>query len=38
MPPYPEAILPNEDLADMYAYLESIKPAQDYKSIPLLND
>jgi ubiquinol-cytochrome c reductase cytochrome c subunit len=38
MPPYPEAILPNEDLADVYAYLQSIKPAPDYKSIPLLND
>jgi mono/diheme cytochrome c family protein len=38
MPPYPEAVLPNEDLADMYAYLESIKPAPDYKTIPLLND
>jgi hypothetical protein len=38
MPPYREAILPNDDLADIYAYLQSIKPAADYKSIPLLND
>jgi ubiquinol-cytochrome c reductase cytochrome c subunit len=38
MPPYPEAILPNDDLADIYAYLQSIKPAADYKTIPLLNN
>jgi mono/diheme cytochrome c family protein len=38
MPPYREQILPNEDLEDIYAYLQSIKPAADYKSIPLLND
>src|SRR6267154_1741174 len=29
MPPYREQILPNEDLADIYAYLQSIKPAPD---------
>jgi mono/diheme cytochrome c family protein len=38
MPPYREQILPNEDLQDIYAYLESIKPPADYKSIPLLNN
>jgi mono/diheme cytochrome c family protein len=37
MPPYREEILSNEDLADIYAYLESIPKAQDAKSIPLLN-
>jgi|SRR5436309_1233161 mono/diheme cytochrome c family protein len=37
MPPYPEAVLPNEDLADIHAYLQSIPKAADYKSIPLLN-
>ena len=37
MPPYQEAILPNEDLADIYAYLQSIPKPADYKSIPLLN-
>src|SRR6266478_541028 len=37
MPPYREQILPNEDLADIYAYLQSIKPAPDPKSIPILN-
>jgi ubiquinol-cytochrome c reductase cytochrome c subunit len=36
MPPYPEKILPNEDLADIHAYLQSIPQPQDYKSIPLL--
>ena len=38
MPPYREAVLPNEDLADIYAYLQSIPPTKDYKTIPLLND
>jgi mono/diheme cytochrome c family protein len=38
MPPFREAILPNADLEDIYAYLQSIKPAPDYKSIPLLNN
>jgi mono/diheme cytochrome c family protein len=37
MPPYPEAILSNADLADIYAYLKSIPKPADYKSIPLLN-
>jgi mono/diheme cytochrome c family protein len=38
MPPFREAVLPNEDLADIYAYLQSIKPGPDYKSIPMLNN
>ena len=37
MPPYSEQILSNEDLADIYAYLESIPANPDPKSIPLLN-
>jgi len=37
MPPYQEAILSADDLADIYAYLQSIPKAADYKSIPLLN-
>ena len=37
MPPYQKAILPDADLADIHAYLESIPKAPDYKSIPLLN-
>jgi mono/diheme cytochrome c family protein len=36
MPPYREPVLSNEDLADIYAYLESIPKGPDYKSIPLL--
>ena len=37
MPPYTEAVLSNDDLADIYAYLQSIPKPADYKSIPLLN-
>jgi ubiquinol-cytochrome c reductase cytochrome c subunit len=37
MPPYREPVLPNEDLADIYAYLKSIPKAADPKSITLLN-
>jgi mono/diheme cytochrome c family protein len=38
MPPYREQVLPNEDLQDIYAYLQSIKPGPDWKSIDLLKD
>jgi ubiquinol-cytochrome c reductase cytochrome c subunit len=37
MPPYREEILSNDDLADIYAYLQSIPKSPDPKSIPLLN-
>jgi len=37
MPPYPEAVLSNEDLADIHAYLQAIPKRADYKNIPLLN-
>ncbi|HKA73349.1 MAG TPA: cytochrome c [Xanthobacteraceae bacterium] len=37
MPPYSEAILSNDDLADIHAYLASIPKAPDPKSIPLLS-
>jgi mono/diheme cytochrome c family protein len=37
MPPYPKAVLSNEDLADIHAYLETIPKPADYKNIPLLN-
>ena len=37
MPAYRESILSNEDLADIYAYLQSIPKGPDPKSIPLLN-
>ena len=36
MPPYREQVLPEADLQDIYAYLQSIKPAADWKAIPLL--
>ncbi|HUI98139.1 MAG TPA: cytochrome c [Xanthobacteraceae bacterium] len=37
MPPYSEKILSDDDLADIYAYLESLPKTPDYKTIPLLN-
>jgi ubiquinol-cytochrome c reductase cytochrome c subunit len=37
MPPYQKAILPDEDLADIHAWLQSLPKARDAKSIPLLN-
>ena len=36
MPPYREAILPAADLADIYAYLQSVPKPKDVGSIPLL--
>ena len=38
MPPYKEAVLPNDDLQDIYAYLQSIPASADPKTIPLLNE
>jgi ubiquinol-cytochrome c reductase cytochrome c subunit len=38
MPPYREEILSDADLADIYAYLQSIPKGPDPKSIPLLNE
>ena len=37
MPPYREEILSNDDLADIYAYLQSIPKGRDPKSIAILN-
>jgi mono/diheme cytochrome c family protein len=37
MPPYHEAVLSNEDLADIYAYLQAQPKAANHKDIPLLN-
>ena len=37
MPPFTEKVVSNEDLEDIYAYLQSIPKPADYKSIPLLN-
>lgn len=36
MPPYSEQILPSADLADMYAFLQSVPKPKDVSSIPLL--
>jgi mono/diheme cytochrome c family protein len=38
MPPYREAVLPETDLQDIHAYLETIPKPADYKSNPLLSD
>jgi len=38
MPPFSEKILSDADLADIYAYLQSIPKPPDAKSIPLLKD
>jgi mono/diheme cytochrome c family protein len=37
MPPYSEKILPDGDLADIYAYLQSIPKPPDLNSLRLLN-
>jgi mono/diheme cytochrome c family protein len=37
MPPYTKAVLSEDDLADIHAYLESVPKTRDYKTIPLLN-
>jgi ubiquinol-cytochrome c reductase cytochrome c subunit len=37
MPPYPEEVLSDSDVEDMYAYLASLPQPADYRTIPLLN-
>jgi mono/diheme cytochrome c family protein len=37
MPPFSEKILSDGDLADIYAYLQSIPKPPDANSLPLLN-
>ena len=37
MPAYRKEFLSDQDLADIYAYLLSIKPSAEAKDIPLLN-
>jgi ubiquinol-cytochrome c reductase cytochrome c subunit len=37
MPPYPVAILPDGDLADIHAYLQSVPKPKDYRNIPQLS-
>jgi mono/diheme cytochrome c family protein len=36
MPPYREAVLSDADLADLYAYLQSVPKPVDVKNTPLL--
>jgi len=38
MPPYRREHMSDQDLADIYAYVRSIKPSPAAKSIPLLNN
>ena len=37
MPPYPTAIMSEQDMTDIHAYLVSIPKSPEAKSIPLLN-
>jgi mono/diheme cytochrome c family protein len=37
MPPFHVEVLPDSDLADIYAYLESLPKPRPFKDIPLLN-
>jgi mono/diheme cytochrome c family protein len=37
MPAYRTQFLSDQELADMYAYLKSVKPSPAVKDIPLLN-
>ena len=37
MPPYVVSVLPDRDVADIYAYIASLPPPPDLKSIPILN-
>ena len=37
MPPYRQQFLSDQELADIYAYLLTIKPSPEAKDIPLLN-
>jgi ubiquinol-cytochrome c reductase cytochrome c subunit len=36
MPPYRESVLSDQDLADIYSYMQSIPEAADRRTIPLL--
>src|ERR1051325_917868 len=38
MPPCVESVLPDKDVADIFAYVESLPPPPDAKSIPILNN
>ncbi len=38
MPPYPVALLPDKDLADIFAFLQALPGRRPVKDIPMLND
>jgi mono/diheme cytochrome c family protein len=38
MPPYPVALLPDKDLADIYAFLQTLPGRRPLKDVPMLND
>ena len=38
MPPYPVSLLPDKDLADIYAFLQALPGRRPVKDIPMLND
>src|SRR5258705_12244306 len=37
MPPYTPKVLSDQELTDIYAYIQSVPKAPDFKSIPLLS-
>jgi mono/diheme cytochrome c family protein len=37
MPPYAESAMPDQEVADIFAFVASLPPPPDAKSIPLLN-
>jgi mono/diheme cytochrome c family protein len=38
MPPYVASALPDADVADIFAYIASLPPPPDVKTIPILNN
>jgi mono/diheme cytochrome c family protein len=38
MPPYPETLLPDKDLSDIFAFLQALPGRRPVKDIPMLND
>jgi len=38
MPPYPESILSNDEVADIAAYIASVRPSPTVDQIPILRD
>jgi len=38
MPPYPDVLLSDKDVADIFAYLHSLPGARAVKDVPMLND